>query len=75
MNTVLLVLGVSIIIVGIVISYVLVASVLKIGQAMIEIQSQASLISTKRNQIINTSLIGGAIILIGVLITRKAFRG
>jgi len=75
MNTTLLLLGVSTIIFGIIISYFLVASVFKIGQAIIEIQTQTtSLIEIQRNEIISTTLIGGAIILIGVLITREAFR-
>jgi len=75
MNTILLLFGFSTIVFGIVLTYVLVASVFKAGQAIIRIQDQTtSLIATKRNEIINTSLIGGAVILIGVLITKKALR-
>lgn len=75
MNKILLAFGVSTIIFGVILSYVLVASIFKAGQTIMEIQDQTtSLIAAKRNEIINNSLIGGTVILIGVFITRRAFR-
>jgi hypothetical protein len=75
MNTVLLLLGLSIIIFGVIISYIVIASVLKLEQSMSEIIIQAkSLTNTQKNQIINNTLIGEIIILIGFLIIREALR-
>jgi hypothetical protein len=75
MDSALLAFGVTIIIFGIIISYLLVTSVLKVGQSIIDIQTQtADLIQTQNNGILSSTLIGGAIILVGVLITREAFK-
>ena len=75
MNTALLLLGITITIFGIIITYLLVVSVFKMGQSMIEMQTQTeSLIQTQMNGIVSTTLIGGALILIGILVVREAFR-
>jgi uncharacterized protein YjeT (DUF2065 family) len=75
MDSALLAFGVTIIIFGIIISYFLVTSVLKIGRSVVDIQTQtADLIQTQNNEILSTTLIGGAIILIGVLIIKEALK-
>jgi len=75
MNTTLLLLGLSIIIFGVIISYIVIASVLKLEQSMSEIITQAkSLTNTQKNQIISNTLIGEIIIVIGFLIIREALR-
>jgi len=75
MNNTLLFLGISIIIFGVIISYIVIASVLKLEQSMSEIITQAkSLTNTQKNQIISNTLIGEIIIVIGFLIIREALR-
>jgi hypothetical protein len=73
MNTVLLFLGILTIILGLVVSYVLLAFVFKLEQVITKIQAQ-SLTQAQKNGIINTTLIGGVIVFIGVLITREALK-
>jgi uncharacterized membrane protein YdcZ (DUF606 family) len=75
MKSVFLVLGVSTVIFGVIISYLLVSSVMKFGQAIEEIQAQSfRLTDIQRNQIMGSSLIGAAIVLIGVILTREGFK-
>jgi hypothetical protein len=75
MDSALLAFGITIIIFGIIISYLLVTSVFKIGRSVVDVQTQtADLIQTQNNGILSSTLIGGAIILIGVLIIKEAFK-
>lgn len=75
MNTPLLLLGLSIVIFGVVISYVVVSSVLRIQESMSNIIVQAkSLTNTQKNQIINNTLIGEIIIVVGFLVIREALK-
>jgi uncharacterized membrane protein YidH (DUF202 family) len=75
MNTPLLLLGLSIIIFGVVISYIVISSVLKIQESMTNIINQAKgLTNTQKNQIINNTLIGEIIIVVGFLVVREALK-
>lgn len=76
MKSILLVLGVSTIIFGIIITYFLMTSIIKFGQAIEEIQAQSfRLTDIQKNQILGSSLIGAVIVVIGVVLTKQAFKG
>jgi len=75
MNSAIVMFGVLTIIFGVIISYLLISTTLRIGQSMINIQNQyASMIEAQKNEIYGYGLIGAAIVLIGILITKEGFK-
>lgn len=75
MKPILLVLGAASIIFGIIISYILIASVLRFEQTIEEIQTQSlKLTDIERNQVLGSSLIGASLVMIGIILTREALK-
>jgi len=75
MNSAMVMFGILTIIFGVIVSYLLISTTFKIGQSMINIQNQyASMIEAQKNEIYGYGLVGAAIVLAGVLITREGLR-
>ncbi|GEM_PF-3069810 len=76
MDYMLFAVGISLIICGILVTYLLVSSALTFSKAMSEMQAEAlrELIETKKNELSFASVIGAAIGLIGILLVGKAIR-
>ena len=72
MDKALLLFGSLMIIFGIIISYLLITSILNLGMSIAD--QYSNLPQVQRNKINASTLIGAAIVLIGVLIVRKAFK-
>lgn len=68
--------GVSLIICGFVITYLLISSVMSFSQAVSQMQAEAlrELVETKKNELTFSSIVGSAIILLGAILVGKAVK-
>ena len=68
--------GVSLIICGFVITYLLISSVMTFSQAVTQMQAEAlrEVVETKKNELTFSSIVGSAIILLGAILVGKAVK-
>ncbi|RLI98107.1 MAG: hypothetical protein DRP00_02740 [Candidatus Aenigmatarchaeota archaeon] len=76
MDYMLFAVGVSLIICGFVITYLLISSVMTFSQAVTQMQAEAlrELVETKKNELTFSSIVGSAIILLGAILVGKAVK-
>ena len=76
MDYMLFAVGVSLIICGFVITYLLISSVMTFSQAVTQMQAEAlrELVETKKNELTFSSIVGSAIILLGAILVGKAIK-
>ncbi len=76
MDYMLFAVGVSLIICGFVITYLLISSVMSFSQAVTQMQREAlkEFLETKKNELTFSSIVGSAIILLGAILVGKAVK-
>ena len=76
MDYMLFAVGVSLIICGFIITYLLISSVMTFSQAVTQMQAEAlrELVETKKNELTFSSIVGSAIILLGAILVGKAVK-
>jgi hypothetical protein len=74
-NKTILLLGITILISGLIITYLLILSFLKINQSLIKIQEETeSMFTGIKNMFYSTTIVGGALVLIGFYLIKRALK-
>ncbi len=77
MDYMLFAVGVTLVISGFIITYFLISSVMSFSKAITQMQAEAlrEMVETKKNELTFATVLGSAIILLGVILTGKALKG
>ncbi|MEM5791173.1 MAG: hypothetical protein QXP77_03990 [Candidatus Aenigmatarchaeota archaeon] len=76
MDYMLFAVGITLIISGFIITYFLISSVMSFSKAVTQMQAEAlrEMVETKKNELTFTTVLGSAIILLGIVLIGKAIK-